>query len=369
MAESRGSRRSGNVFGLSFLDAMTCGFGAVVLLYMVINASVGLRTDRLTGQLRGEVDRLEEEVLDGQRRLVELRNSLRDVEQQEVIARGLSSRLIENLEALEIELATYDQTTLARRKHIARLMADLKSLEESTRRLSASIPRDEPAGDRLRAFIGDGDRQYLTGLKVGGRRILILVDASASMLGETIVDVIRRRNLPDERKVLSDKWRHALASVDWLTTRIPRDSHFQVHAFNETAWAVTPGTDGVWLDGGDAEALNEAVTRVKQVVPGKGTSLLNAFASAARLQPRPDNIILLVDGLPTIGRTPPGGGGRVSPERRLKLFDDAFDALPRGIPVNTLLFPMEGDPKAASAFWQLAMATRGSFLSLSEDWP
>ena len=50
-------------------------------------------------------------------------------------------------------------------------------------------------------------------------------------------------------------------------------------------------------------------------------------------------------------------------------FDQAFDGLPRGIPVNVLLYPMEGDPMASSSFWQLAMATQGSFLSLSEDWP
>ena len=368
MAESRAARRSPNVFGLSFLDAMTCGFGAVVLLYMVINAAVGQRTDRLTGQLRGEAERLDREVLEGQRNLVEQRNSLREIERQHVIARGLSTRLIETLEELEVELATYDNTTLAQQEHVNKLMADLKSLEERTRRLSASIPREEPAGDRLRSFVGDGDRQYLTGLKVGGRRILILVDASASMLGETIVDVIRRRNLPDERKVLSDKWRHALAAVDWLTTQIPRDSQFQIHAFNEEAWAVTPDSEGRWLDGGDAEMLNEAVAEVKQVVPGKGTNLLRAFESISRLRPAPDNVILLADGLPTLGRSPPRGA-RVTAKRRLKLFGEAFDALPRGIPVNTLLFPMEGDPKAASAFWQMAMATKGSFLSPSEDWP
>ena len=48
------ARRRIDVFTLSFLDAMTCGFGAVVLLYMVINAAVGLRADRMTGDLRGE---------------------------------------------------------------------------------------------------------------------------------------------------------------------------------------------------------------------------------------------------------------------------------------------------------------------------
>ncbi len=39
MTESRGGRRSASVFSLSFLDAMTCGFGAVVLFFMIINAA------------------------------------------------------------------------------------------------------------------------------------------------------------------------------------------------------------------------------------------------------------------------------------------------------------------------------------------
>jgi hypothetical protein len=271
MSEPRASRRSANVFTLSFLDAMTCGFGAVVLLYMVINASAGLRTDELTGRLKAEAERLDVEVLEGQRRLVEVRNSLLEVEQRNVVARGLSARMIETIEELEVELATYENTTLAEREHLNRLMADLKSLEESTRRLSASIPREEPAGDRMRSFVGDGDRQYLTGLKVGGSRILILVDASSSMLAATLVDIIRRRNLPDERKTLSDKWRHALASVDWLTTQIPRDSDFQIFAFNETAWPVTPGSAGTWLDGGDVGALETAVAREYSCRGGPGS--------------------------------------------------------------------------------------------------
>ena len=59
------ARRDTNVFSLSFLDAMTCGFGAVVLFYMVINASVGLRAGRLTGDLRADADRIQQEVLVG----------------------------------------------------------------------------------------------------------------------------------------------------------------------------------------------------------------------------------------------------------------------------------------------------------------
>ncbi len=40
-----------------------------------------------------------------------------------------------------------------------------------------------------------------------------------------------------------------------------------------------------------------------------------------------------------------------------------------GVPVNVILFPMEGDPMAASSYWKLAMRSGGSFLSPPEDWP
>ncbi len=127
-------------------------------------------------------------------------------------------------------------------------------------------------------------------------------------------------------------------------------------------------TKGQWLDGGDTGVLDDAVERLRQVVPGKGTSLVLAFQSINSLVPPPDNVILLTDGLPTLGNAPPRGG-TISARQRLKLFDQAYDVVPKGIPINILLYPIEGDPRAASSFWQLSMATRGSFMSLSEDWP
>jgi len=340
----------------------------VVLFYMVINASVGLRAGRMTADLQGEVDRLEDEVLDEYKDLVELRNSLRELEERVVIARGLSARLLRSLEDTSAELATYDDTTLSRDEHINRLKADLKSLEEDARRLSAAAPSEETPGDRTRSFVGDGDRQYLTGLKVGGERIFILVDASASMLGDTIVNIIRRRNLPDDVKVRADKWQQAVSTVDWLTTQIPRTSRFQIYTLNETAGPVIPGTEGRWLDGSDREVLDEAVGRLRQVVPRDGTSLYHGLGALKAMVPPPDNLLLLVDGLPTIGKTPPRGA-TVSAKQRAKLFRRAVENLGRGIPVNVILFPMEGDPLAASSYWRLAIATRGSFMSPSEDWP
>lgn len=361
-------KRRTNPIGLSFLDAMTCGLGAVVLLYMVINGSVQQHTEELTRNLQAEVDRLEIEVLEDHARMVELRNSVRQVEDERLQASGLSRRLIENLEEIQVELATFEGSTIARREHINRLKADVRSLEEDAKRLSAATPSDETPGSRIRSHVGDGDRQYLTGLRVGGDRILFVVDASASMLDDTIVNIIRRRNLTDTEKLRAAKWRQAVATVDWLTTQIPRDSSFQIYTFSDRTRAVLPDTAGRWLDGGDREVLERAMAALRQVVPDGGTNLHAAMTVITGLNPRPDNVTLLVDGLPTRGAGNPSRA-TVSANQRAKLFARAIKGLPRSIPINVVLFPMEGDPLAASAYWQLAMAHRGSFMSLSEDWP
>lgn len=362
------ARRRTNVFGLAFLDAITCGFGAVILFYMVINAATGLRAGELTGHLAGEVDRLEREVLAGTQNLVELRNAVQALDREEADAAGLARRLLETIREIEEELATFDAETLASRESLNRLKTDLKSLEESTKRLSASLPSDETPGDRLRSFVGDGDRQYLTGLKVGGERILILVDSSASMLAETLVNILRVRNLPDERKTRAAKWRRTVATVDWLVTQIPRDSRFQIYSFAESARPVLPDSDGQWLDGGDRDELDRAVAAVRALVPGGGTHLERGLDVIHRLSPRPDNVLLLTDGLPTRDSSS-SRRGTVSARQRLKIFNRSIQRLPRDVPVNTILFPIEGDPMAASAFWKLAISTKGSLLSPPDDWP
>jgi hypothetical protein len=203
---------------------------------------------------------------------------------------------------------------------------------------------------------------------VGGRRILILVDTSASMLADDVVNAVRRRNLSDVQKLRSPKWRQVVRTVDWITTQIPRDSTFQIYAFDEDASPVVPGTDGQWLDGGSREALDGAIQQLRKVVPAGGTNLFQAVSVVSRMRPAPDNIYLVTDHLPTLGRKPTSRT-TISARDRLKLFEEATRDLPRRIPVNVLLFPMEGDPMAPTAFWKLAMATGGSYISPADDWP
>ena len=361
-------RKKLNVFSLSFLDIITCGLGAVILLFVLINAKSAAHQDTVTSDFRAEVSQMERQVLEGKKQLIEARNSLEKTETDLVKMKGLSSQIIEILNKNQVELADSNKESLAAKAHVNKLKADLKSLEEDVKRLRAGAKAADERGTKLRPFPGHGDRQYLTDLKMGGRRILILVDASASMLDETIVGIIRRRNQRTTDKLKSPKWKQTVATIDWLTTQLPATSKFQVYTFNETAGPLIAGTKGKWLNAGDVNQLNRTVEHMHKLVPEKGTSLISAFKAIKDMKPAPDNIFLLADSLPTMGTKKPWGK-RVSGKKRLGHFNDAIDELPSRVPVNVILYPMEGDPAAAVAFWKLAKNTRGSFFCPSKDWP
>src|SRR5512137_917873 len=244
-------RRKFDIFSMSFLDTICCAFGAIVLLYMILNAQGNKAFKAHDAELRAEVNKLEEEVLQGYANLVVLRNSMKTTTTEAERAEGLSDRVLQETEKTREQLAEADKTTISRREAIEKLKADLKQIEEDRKRLTAGTPEPGKPGNRVKGFVGTGDRQYLSGLKLGGERIVILVDASASMLDETVVNVIRLRNMPESRRLLSEKWRRTVATVDWLTTQIPARSKFQVIAFNVKAWPVVPGSTGRWLDGND----------------------------------------------------------------------------------------------------------------------
>ena len=51
-------RKPVNVISMSFLDAMTCGFGAVILFFMIIAANVDQRRDEQLEDVSAEVNRI-----------------------------------------------------------------------------------------------------------------------------------------------------------------------------------------------------------------------------------------------------------------------------------------------------------------------
>ncbi len=353
---------------MSFLDCMSCGFGAVILFFMIINSHVNATTDDDTRALMAETTRLEIEVLEGRKNLALARNTKQKLETQMEDAESQIAQIIALIQELQAELDKYDNDTLAKIQRVEKLQSDIKSLEEEIKRLLAIEKQLEAAGEQIRTFRGEGDRQYLTGLKLGGERTLILVDRSASMLSDKLVNILRRRNMPESEQLRSRKWRQVVASVDWLTAQFKEGSEYQIYMFNNKAEPVIKGSEGVWLKAEDGTQLDEAIRVLRRTVPKNGTNMHAAFRTVKELSPRPDNIILLVDGMPTM-EAETTSKTVVSSNERGNIFTRAVRELPSGIPVNIMLYPMEGDLNAPISFWSLALTTRGSFVSVSRDWP
>ena len=360
-------RRPFEVFSMSFLDCMSCGFGAVILFFMIINAQVRETTDN-PSDLMAETRKIEVEILDGRKDLVLAKNTVEKLTDEKDSAEGMIARIIALIEELRAELAEYDSETLAEIERVEKLQTDIKTLEEEVKRLLAMAEETESEGNRLREFKGEGDRQYLTGLKLGGERTLILIDRSASMLDDTIVNIIRRRNMPLDEKLRAVKWRQVVSSVDWLTAQFLPGSEFQMYMFNNEVEPVIKGSEGVWLKADDATQLDEAMRVLRRTAPEGGTNMKAAMDIVLSMTPPPDNIILLVDGLPTMDG-PTSNRRTVSGQDRARLFTNALRELPSNIPVNVFLYPLEGDFEAPFLYWLLAYRSGGSLISVSKDWP
>ena len=359
-------KRQFTTFNLSFLDIMSCGFGAVVLVFLIIDHSMEVESKELNRDLLSEVNFLEEEILDGKEGLVRLRNTLSDIDLEMVEAQGRATRITEEISEYEALIESLRADGYTEEADIDQLKAEIRSLEEEVKKLREAAPED--GGRSARSFIGEGNRQYLTGLNLGGRNIAILLDISSSMLADRLVNIIRLRNMDEKVQRQADKWSRALNTVDWLTAQLPVNSEYQVITFNTRASSALPGTAGKWLEVANQAQLEQVSSELRKITPSGGTSLENAFLALQQLSPSPDNIFLITDGLPTQGTGPPRGT-RINGRERQKLYRQAVKQLPGGVPVNIILAPMEGDPMAASEFWQLAQVSSGSFLSPSKDWP
>ena len=353
-------RRDATTFGLSFLDIMSCGLGAAVLLFLIIKHQSD-QTVEVAENLSAETNLLEQEILIGQENLARIKNTINDVDDQLVEANGLARQIKEDIDKLQAEIEDLGPSAGDKVVQIEEQLNKLQKQKEA-------LEQENQGGNRNVEFLGDGDRQYLTGIKLGGERVLVLIDSSASMLDETIINVVRRRNRSDDVKLASEKWQQAISIVEWIVANLDPGAQFQLYTFNETTTTTHEEFEGKWLDTEDRDNMNIALNNLSSTVPENGTNLHDALAVINTLSPRPDNVFLITDGLPTQSDEP-SKDTTVSGNQRLRFFNDAKQNVPGNVPINTLLMPMEGDLLAASAYWQLAIETRGSFVAPPRDWP
>lgn len=362
-------RRTTEVFTLSFLDCICCGFGAVILFYTIVSAQSGVGQTRANDALTAEVSRLDQQVLTGTRHLAALRDTLEKTRTEVASASAQSNLLTAQLTSRKTQVSNYDATHLSRQEHIEKLRADIQALQEGIKRLEAGSDELAPPGQDVTAFRKTGgERRYITGLRMHGRRILILLDVSASMLHEDIVSVLRLKNADDAQKRAAAKWRRAVETVHWLLTQVPPGSSYQIYTFNTKAQPLLPDSAGKWISGGDLPQIARALEALQALVPGEGTSLYNAFAATRTLGPLPDQIVLITDGLPTQGKTV-ATRKLIDSDARVRFFNEAVSQLPQHVPIDSVLLPMQGDPEAAHAFWHLARGSDGSVVMPAKDWP
>ena len=351
---------------LSFLDVMSCGFGAIVLVFLVLDHSIEQNELSTSTSITSELSLLTDEAREGLLGLTEVRNALESSDLYIVEAQGREQEVLLKLATEKLKKTGLEQEVSIGQKNLKLIVAEIESAKEKTADIRDEIEKLE--GFAVRARAGDGYKQYLTGLNLGGKNILILFDISSSMFASEVVNIFRWRSQRPEVQSQAKKWQQALGTLDWITARLPVGARYQVISFNTEANFVLPHETPEWLETVDSKATETLLNTVASEPPSGGTSLQNAFLKINELPSPPDNIILITDGLPTQGKSRPKASS-VSGSQRLKLFNEAIKLLPRNVPVNTILFPMVGDPMAASEFWKLAQSTNGSFLAPAEDWP
>ncbi len=124
------ARREFNVFNLSFLDVISCGFGAVILFFIIINAQVKTRSQQASVDLLNETEFLQEEIFDEQKRMVRIKNEIEKTAQDNNIIRGSIQALLDNIEKIVAEISLFKNQTVAANKSINQLKSDVKQLDQ-----------------------------------------------------------------------------------------------------------------------------------------------------------------------------------------------------------------------------------------------
>ncbi len=348
-------RRETEVFSLAFLDCICCGFGAVILVFI------------LTLSQKSTVDKADME--DAQNRLQKM---MRDVtsSQQDL------DRLAQVIAAAQLELEdanaknTQDQLRLTNRERELLLMLQQTGAMKDALHTLLGEKNALPTDDHAPVPIPNIDRrQYLTGVKLQGEFVVFLVRASGSMLDESIELASARLGDSEAKKREAPKWQRTIHSLQWMLASLDPEQHFQIFFFNEETSPILPNRGDEWFSTKDKKAISEVMKRLNEVVPQGGANLERAFTTVRFLPRLPDSIVLLTDGLPTRSDSLPMEGD-VDETTRIRFFEIATKQLPPRIPVSTILFPfLSGDPGAPGLYWELANATRGALVSPSKSWP
>ena len=321
------------------MDCICCGFGAVLLLF-ILTAKKQITMSDVEASQSAEA-------------LITLQVAIEEAEAKQ--------------KALDKDISALDPQPDTNATSVAQLAAEqerlAKAIEEQAEALASlkteTTPTEQPAAlDRPSA-----DQSYLSGLQLRAPRAVILLENSGSMLGENAKSAIAVIQAGTGQK--SEKWIRAKAAVRAVLAAIPKGTLVAIYQMNETATPLSGNQSAPYIDPYNNAALLSFLERLDKLEAKGGANLSNALQQIGQLKERPSSLLLIGDGLPT---APAPSNSLLSEADRVRLFNNAMATRPN-YPFNAILFPFEGDPSAAGLFWQLSGRTNGITLIPDNDWP
>ena len=179
MKKSRLARRDVEVFSLSFLDAICCGFGAVILLLVLTEVGEPVVIEKSRVDLEGRV-------LQMQKELEEIRG------QTEVLNRELTARRVQlSEEQLKIARLRGDLSSLRGKYQSSRQEAEVQNQIEGQ-----LVSAQQELTDEMKRLLGARyqrkDDSPIGGLPVDSEYVIFIIDTSGSMANYAWPLVIRK---------------------------------------------------------------------------------------------------------------------------------------------------------------------------------
>ncbi len=254
---SRQRKRDIETIGLSFLDAIFCGFGAIVLLFVIVRGAEPklIKTDAET--LNAEIRVLEEERVDLQAQAAALRAALAERRSDVTRAEELVARHRDELTRIEGQYRAARDTSAVQNRISEQLARAQQELSEEMRRLQAQ-PHERPR------------EQLVGGIPVDSEYIVFIIDTSGSMQ--------------------SLAWPLMLRKVEETLELYPRVKGIQV--LSDMGTYMFSQYEGKWIP--DSPARRRAIIqRLRTWRPFSNSSPVEGIEKAIRVFASPDRKVSL----------------------------------------------------------------------------
>jgi len=180
---SRRQRRGSEDTNVSFLDIICCGFGAIILLMVIVRPTPPIVLEESLIQDDGAVRKLQERLFEIRGQINYLETELNAKQQQLDSETKRVAILRTELDQLNLRKASVDETSTEEPTSVADLQIALQTLTREMRRLLKSAKVDE---------------QFIAGVPVDSEYIIFIIDTSGSMrqfawnsLQRQVFDVLR----------------------------------------------------------------------------------------------------------------------------------------------------------------------------------